>query len=322
MHNLQAFNDMDREEAAAYWVMVMSGPDVPAYRERLFETWISADPDNAMAYAECLACYDSASLQEAAHVASAKSAQNPYFVWGGALAASLALVVIGGGLWSGGLRVPGTLPAEKAYTQTLETTPGQMLTARLPDGSQVSLNGDTQLNVHFAGRDRAITLKRGEAYFDIAHDVTRPFTVEAAGSHVRVLGTAFNIDLLPAGGAEVAVYRGRVRVEAHHETRDLGIGERVITDGALMPAAFDVAEMPDWQGGWFEADNISLARLVGEVNRFSSVPVRIDAPDLAARKVSGRFKVSETDRVLSSLKQVYGVRIKREKNVIVLTKSL
>ncbi|ESQ85472.1 FecR family protein [Asticcacaulis benevestitus] len=322
MHNLQAFEDMDREEAAAYWVMVMSGPNVPAHRERLFETWISADPGNAMAYADCLACYDSASLGEAALVARAKSSQHRSVVWGGALAASLALVMIGGGMWFGGLRLPGALPAEKGYTQTLETTPGQMLTARLPDGSQVVLNGDTQLSVHFAGRDRAITLRRGEAYFDIAHDVTRPFTVEAAGSHVRVLGTAFNIDLLPAGGAEVAVYRGRVRVEAHHEVRDLGVGERVLTDGALIPAAFDVAEMPDWQGGWFEADNISLTRLVGEVNRFSSVPVRIDAPDLAARKISGRFKVSDTDKVLKSLKQVYGIKIVREENVIVLTKSL
>ncbi|HTN39701.1 MAG TPA: FecR domain-containing protein [Asticcacaulis sp.] len=322
MHNLQAFDDMDREEAAAYWVMAMSGPDVPAHRERLFETWISADPDNAMAYADCLACYDSAPVQEAAHVARAKSSQNGYGVWGGALAASLALVVIGGGLWADGVRLPGALATEKGYTQTLETTPGQILTARLPDGSQVVLNGDTQLSVHFAGRDRAITLKRGEAYFDIAHDATRPFTIEAADSQVRVLGTAFNIDLLPGGGAEVAVYRGRVRVEAHHESRDLGVGERVMTDGALTPVAFDVAEAPDWQGGWFEADNISLARLVGELNRFSAVPVRIDAPDLAARKVSGRFKVSDTDRVLGSLKQVYGVRIKREENVIVLTKSL
>lgn len=322
MRNLHAFDDMDREEAAAYWVTVMSGPDVPAHRERLFEAWISADPDNAMAYADCLACYDSASVEEAAHVVRAKSAQNGYGVWGGALAASLALVVIGGGLWAGGVRLPGALSAEKGYTQTLETTPGQILTARLPDGSQVSLNGDTLVSVHFAGRDRAITLKRGEAYFDIAHDATRPFVVEAAGSHVRVLGTAFNIDLLPGGGAEVAVYRGRVRVEAHHASRDLGVGERVMTDSALTPVTFDVAEAPDWQGGWFEADNISLARLVSEVNRFSSVPVRIDAPDLAARKVSGRFKVSDTDKVLKGLKQVYGVRIRRDENVIVLTKSL
>jgi transmembrane sensor len=312
---------MNREDMAAYWVMVMSGPNVPAHRERMFEAWMSADPENAMAYAECLACYDSAAVEEAAHVARTHKSPSQYGIWGGAVAASLTLVALGG-LWAGGVRLPSSAPVDKGYTETLQTETGQMLTARLPDGSQVSLNGDTLVNVHFIGRNRAITLKRGEAYFDIAHDVTRPFVVEAAGAHVRVLGTAFNIDLLPAGGAEVAVYRGRVRVVAHEQSRDLGVGERVTTDGALTPVVFDVAEAPDWQGGWFEADNISLARLVSEVNRFSSVPVRIDAPDLAARKVSGRFKVSDTDMVLKSLKQVYGVRVSRDKNVIVLTKSL
>jgi ferric-dicitrate binding protein FerR (iron transport regulator) len=65
----------------------------------------------------------------------------------------------------------------------------------LPDGTKVWLNSETvfEFPSRFTGKKRKVTLKKGEAFFEVSHDTEHPFIVETAKSVIQVLGTSFNI---------------------------------------------------------------------------------------------------------------------------------
>lgn len=82
------------------------------------------------------------------------------------------------------------------YPQVIATTTGtEREKITLPDGSVVTLNGGTRLSYpqHFKHKLREVTLLEGEAYFEVKHDVEKPFQVKAGKTLTHVLGTAFNI---------------------------------------------------------------------------------------------------------------------------------
>jgi len=76
----------------------------------------------------------------------------------------------------------------------------------LSDGSVVYLNRNSSLTYpeHFSKSNRKVSL-RGEAFFDIARDESRPFILDAGKASVRVLGTSFNV-ITDNGNSEVEVY--------------------------------------------------------------------------------------------------------------------
>lgn len=77
---------------------------------------------------------------------------------------------------------------------TLYTTPvGQQMVQTLEDGSQISLNSDSQLQVHYTEQARKLYLIKGEAFFDVQPDKQRPFEVYVNNRMVRAVGTAFSV---------------------------------------------------------------------------------------------------------------------------------
>ncbi len=83
----------------------------------------------------------------------------------------------------------------------------------LPDGSKIYLNRNSEFSYHenFGKRKRDVTLK-GEAFFEIAPDVSKPFVIDAGKARVRVVGTSFNV-ITDNGKAAVEVYVKTGRVE-------------------------------------------------------------------------------------------------------------
>ncbi len=78
----------------------------------------------------------------------------------------------------------------------------------LSDGSVVTLNADSRIDVHMDQHQRNILL-RGEAIFKVAHDESRPFFVHAEHTTVRAVGTQFNVYARPDGSTTVAVLEAR-----------------------------------------------------------------------------------------------------------------
>jgi transmembrane sensor len=186
----------------------------------------------------------------------------------------------------------------------------------LKDGSTVRLNTDTSLETSFSARQRRLTLHRGEAYFEVAHDPDRPFIVDAGNLEVRALGTAFNVYLEGETGV-VTVTKGVVRVSERNvpgtrppqsellypdqqlsgDRRGLGTASPVEADHRLA-----------WRDGRLVAEAMPLAALVKELSRYHPNRIFIAEHQLAERTVSGVFMLEDLDSILLALEHTAQVR--------------
>lgn len=98
------------------------------------------------------------------------------------------------------------------------TARGQQKRVQLPDGTEVVLNVASTLRYpERFGSKRAVELT-GEAFFEVAHDPSKPFTIEAEGTKVEVLGTSFNLKAYAEDqDVELTVKTGKVAFSADRE---------------------------------------------------------------------------------------------------------
>lgn len=230
-----------------------------------------------------------------------------------ALGSGLAAVLVamaGVGAWQSGIFLPSP-PA----VQHIETKRGEQRNVQLADGSTVELDGATSLDVTIDGKSRVVELRRGEAYFDIAHETERPFVVRAGGSNTRVLGTAFSIDLSQRA-VKLAVYRGKVQFGGAGSGKAgvvVPAGWRTSFTGGspTTPTRFDTAQQ-DWRQAWVDTDDMVLGELVEALNRRSGPVIAPPPARLASLPLAGRVKLDDAEELLGALGEIHGFRIARE----------
>jgi transmembrane sensor len=228
---------------------------------------------------------------------------------GATTAAALALVIGIGGWW--GLRPAPAVDRTEHYA----TARGHRAEVQLADGSTLTLDGETSIDVTFATDRRAVVMRSGEAYFDIVHDPARPFTVQAGTSSTRVLGTAFDLNLMH-GRAELAVYRGAVRFGAANAGAQgavvrAGYRSRFADGAASEPSRFDVNRQ-DWREGWLDADDMPLGEVVEAINRQGGTVILPPSEPLARVRIAGRFKLDDPAALLDAIGSAYGFRVRAE----------
>ncbi|AYL94918.1 FecR family protein [Mucilaginibacter celer] len=113
--------------------------------------------------------------------------------------------------------------SESIAYQTITAPKGSMKQIMLPDSTTVQLNAGTSIKfpVTFNAAKREVTLLNGEAFFDVKHDVSKPFLVHTARVTTQVLGTSFNIKFykeLP----DIQVYVNSGKVEVHDTKHTFG----------------------------------------------------------------------------------------------------
>jgi len=125
--------------------------------------------------------------------------------------AAMLVLLLGFGAWWSAPR-----PAEP--WATFRTSHAQNASFALVDGSRLTLAAESRVNVRFDGNRRELQLLQGQALFEVAHDVERPFVVHLRDGYVRAVGTAFNIRV-SSRNTEVTVTKGivDVGVGAHKE---------------------------------------------------------------------------------------------------------
>lgn len=104
-------------------------------------------------------------------------------------------------------------------TNEITINPGSRSKINLPDGSQVWINSGSRFTYagDFKGETREVYLS-GEAYFDVAHDKTRPFIVHTSGIDIKVLGTSFNVKAFDVDPTiEATLIRGMIQVVKKNE---------------------------------------------------------------------------------------------------------
>ncbi|MFB4393265.1 MULTISPECIES: FecR domain-containing protein [unclassified Pseudomonas] len=189
----------------------------------------------------------------------------------------------------------------------------EMRSLRLPDGSQLYVNAQTQLRLEFSAEQRLIHLERGQLYIEVAPDKERPLYVDAGNARVRVVGTAFD---LRRGQRElvVSVAHGLVALEIPGERQPpslLGAGERITYDparGTLTRQAVGEQLVADWRDGHVSFRNRELASLIDELGLYRQQPILLADPDLGRYQVSGNLDVRDPDALLNALPALLPVK--------------
>lgn len=189
------------------------------------------------------------------------------------------------------------------------TAVGEIRRLTLADGSIVTLNTDSAMSFQVDSSRREVKLLRGEAYFEVAHDRSRPFVVASDAGTARVLGTAFNIRL-DRDRARVSVVEGRVSVSSAGASTVLARGQSawLHKEGIESEADRDALAVKAWQRGQLVFYRAPLSEVLAELSRYRHGLVMVRGEALRDMPVSGAFDVTDPDESLRLVQQTLGVR--------------
>lgn len=302
-----------RLDEAAAWVLRNREAGQGAGNSREFQEWLDRDPDNAATYqaAERLMGEARMAIQGEPALRDFKMKRRRPVAKAATL--SIFAALIGGAfLWLDG---PMRLRAD-AMSGT------DMPVITLADGSIVQLNASSAVAYHFTASARVVRLLRGQAFFQVAEDTSRPFVVEARGGRTTALGTAFNVRIgEDATDVTVAEHAVSITPEAGLPAIRVGEGQQATYEpsGAIRAVrAADVDAVLAWRRGQLVVDNATLAEVVAEIGRHFAGRIVIASSELAHRRVSGTFTVTDVDTALMLLRESLGVSVVRIGPVIVL----
>ncbi|MCY4040499.1 MAG: FecR family protein [Gammaproteobacteria bacterium] len=331
-----------RVEATHWWVAMRSGDSSRSEREQ-FVDWLQASPENVAEYLELAdlwgklgsirtdadieqliaEAHESSNVVEFAPESRAPPPVNkrPWKLYGAVAAVASMFVVAIGALMS--------WPEQSGL---ITTAVGELRSMSLADGSIITLNTRTSLRYAFDDSLRQVELIDGEALFDVAHDLSRPFIVSAGEHEIRALGTSFNVYKKSDIEATVTVLEGRVVVRASA----LIVDERVasasdhgqpgepalveLTSGEqihIQPKELRLPVTPvspdraaEWTTRRITFENSALRDVVAQFNRYSVSQLLVDDPELADMRLNGVFEPHSQEDLLAYLRQVEGVNVR------------
>lgn len=184
------------------------------------------------------------------------------------------------------------------------TSKGEQKSIRLADGSNVMLNTDSALAVHYDNAIRRIELLQGEAFFQVAKDADHPFVVTTDGREVRAIGTAFDVRR-HNGYTDVELIEGIVEIQdaRHHQHKRLQAGQTALigADSIEIQRSRPPESMAVWRDGFLQLDGLPLSEAVAQINRYRSGKVILLNDALANTRISGLFRLDELDQAVASL---------------------
>ncbi|MBN9384270.1 MAG: FecR domain-containing protein [Chitinophagaceae bacterium] len=210
---------------------------------------------------------------------------------------------------------------------TIKTPRGRQYRLSLPDGSMVWLNVDAAIRypVAFAGAERRVEVS-GEAYFEIAKDMSRPFIVSIDGKEeVKVLGTHFNINAYKESGpAVVTLLEGAVNVSERKFNVTLKPGEQSsFSSKGFRVKKANIEQVMAWKMGFLDFDALPLDAVMQEISRWYDIDILYkelpDHPIALGGRISKNLPLS---KVLNML-EAYGVHAQlsnTKKQVIISTR--
>lgn len=211
----------------------------------------------------------------------------------------------------------------------LATRIGEVRRVPLIDGSAVTLNTDTRLDVQYSKAERTVKLLQGEALFNVAHDRARPFIVQAGTTEVRAIGTSFTVRRLPGEKVQVVVREGVVEVSEDRSPSAvplrLSAQNRAIVAARSTPALATVsADQIDhelaWQEGMISLDGRTLAEAASEFRRYSQTNIVFDDPAVAGETVTGLFAANDPEGFARAVATSMNLKVDVRGNAVKLTR--
>lgn len=204
------------------------------------------------------------------------------------------------------------------------TVRGQTGDFPLADGSRADLSAETRLDISFSRRTRDITLQQGEAYFEVAKDARRPFSVRVGDASVTALGTRFAVRG-EAGVVRVVVTEGTVRLDTG--TSATRMPSAVLQAGAVATVTHGVVRVESrsveqarqllgWRNGELLFRSTPLNEAIAEFNRFNTLQLQIKDPSLADLRIDGGFRADNSEGFVRLLEQMFPLQAVKHANRI------
>jgi transmembrane sensor len=323
-------------DEAAEWAVVMAAADVSLEDRREFVAWLKRSPEHLREYlsvdrswAELRGVDAARRIDVEALLAEADANVVEFDVTkktpaveargrssmrhlGVALAAT-AIAALVGVSWF-----------KSQWENRYSTGVGEQRTVKLDDGSTVVLNTHTRIRVAFTEQVREVRLLEGEALFEVAKNVARPFRVVSGRAITQAVGTAFVVRE-EAQHTSITVIEGQVAVmqaaageaqsaELLKQARRVSAGARadVADQGISTVAIENSARVTAWRSGQLVFDGSTLAEMVAEFNRYNRVQLVLKDSQLAKQRLSGVFAAGEPQALVSFLKHSGAIESARQ----------
>lgn len=191
----------------------------------------------------------------------------------------------------------------------------------LPDGTTVTLNKNSSLFYasKFKGKTRPVTLK-GEAFFNVAPDKTKPFIIKINDVTVQVVGTSFNVKN-KNGKTTVDVETGIVKVSKNKDQVELRHGEKVVIadqNSELLKSTSKGRLYNYYRNKELVCDETPLQELVEALSEIYNVNIVIKNASLKEKPLTTVFKDQSLDQVLEVIQETFRIEIEHKDNQIVL----
>lgn len=297
-------------EATDWLIRLDEEPEASALRVA-FAAWLAASPANVQAWRDTAHASDVLSLAFApsATIVSMEHARRQRRslvrrLFAGSAAAAAACVA----LWAG--------PSLLTNIRADHVAPsGEVRTLQLADGTLVKLAPGGALAIDYSNGQRHVRLLRGNAYFDVVHDASRPFRIGASGATVTVLGTAFEVQAR-GDGVGVAVRRGRVRVacDTAAPVAILSVGQAVdmaCDAGTALRADTAPERIASWVDGQYVATDRPIRDVVDALRPWYRGIIVARGEGLETRRVTGVYDLRHPQEALSALAAAHHVRVTR-----------
>ncbi|HEY5754684.1 MAG TPA: FecR domain-containing protein [Steroidobacter sp.] len=337
-------------QTAAEWSVELSSAEIPLNRIAQWQQWLAASEAHRVAFDRIQATWCAIDRSadeklpwptEAELASDAYDSSVPVSVWkehssrvaaGGAsrrgagwvgvlreyrrgIAVGLAASIVAALAIPLALQFIRSAHLEPAVT-VVETRAGENRDVSLDDGSVVSVGARSVLWATLSRDAREVTLERGEAFFRVAKDPARPFTVTIGDMTVAAVGTAFNVRR--AGERViVAVAEGIVKVEApaprgaSPSHAQLSVGQQLsinTTDGSSSMQVLDADGIAAWRDGLLQYQSEPLPSVIADVSRYSGYDIAIADPAVAELRITGTVFANDVESWLQSLEAALPVR--------------
>lgn len=224
--------------------------------------------------------------------------------------------------------VPVALFFAQREIRSISTGLGEQRILVLSDGSRITMDANSRLDVNFDRELRRLTLVKGRVHFDVAKDAARPFRVRALENTVTAIGTAFTVEVRKQI-VSVTLFEGRIAVA---NTRTGAIkdsellpevkpGEQVvINDNRPVPAQYspvDEHRALAWRDSQLFFDEEPLSSVADRMNDYSKLKISVtgNANDI---HISGMFIAGQTNTFVSAVQKFYPVSVMRTSDGITI----
>ncbi|CQD41333.1 FecR family protein [Yersinia mollaretii] len=217
------------------------------------------------------------------------------------------------------LMVSGLLLSQLPYHYWLadqRTVIGEIKHIALDDGSEIILNSNSAVNIHYSSGQRLIVLQRGEVYAIVAKDpAKRPFVVSSRDAQARALGTRYTVEQQPEE-TKVSVVESTVEVRANGNLQakvTLAAGQQVsLNQHQFIGPVSHNRNADSWVQDQLIFEDAPLEQVIEQLSRYRPGLMYFDPRSrsaLSELRFTGVLPATDSDQALSLLRQSLPLRV-------------